>query len=173
MRKILTALIAGAILLGAMAPNAIARPATPDQIEQLGEALAALDTTIQKAENIEKKRWRYQECRFQSLENRVWSPREEYLTAKCAVSKWDVSGGLSKFIQVGDCESGWYRWANNSDNYLGLFQHQASSYTNRISSFEPNTWDFHLSTWWPNSRGQIVMTARMVHAVGWGPWPCA
>src|SRR5262245_20339951 len=117
--------------------------------------------------------WRNKECRFQSLQKPLWTAREERLTAQCAVEKWTVPGGFGTFEAVGSCESGWNRFASNGGNYLGLFQHAAASYIGRIHAFEPPTWEKGLSERWTNSRGQIVMTARMVHAVGWGPWTCA
>lgn len=117
--------------------------------------------------------WRYDECRFQSLQRPLWTATEERLTLECAVAKWAVPGGVAKAQQVGDCESGWWRFANNGGRYLGLFQHAASAYVPRIYAYEPAAWDRKLSTRWTNSRGQIVMSVRMVHDVGWGPWSCA
>src|SRR5262245_55124708 len=73
-----------------------------------------------------KEWWRNKECRFQSLQKPMWTPREEYLTAVCATRKYGVD--LGTFVSVGQCESGWNRFANNSGNYLGLFQHAAGSY---------------------------------------------
>lgn len=117
--------------------------------------------------------WRQKECRFQSLQKPLWTPTEERLTAECAVDRWSVPGGLSKFIDVGMCESGFNRFASNGGNYLGLYQHAASAYVSRINTYDPPSWDRHLSTRWTNSRGQLVMTARMVHDLGWSPWTCA
>src|SRR5262245_56072871 len=115
--------------------------------------------------------WRQAECRYQSLERPIWTPREEYLTTVCASRKTGVS--LGTLISIAQCESGWNRFANNGGNYLGLFQHAASSYVSRIRSFEPPTWEKGLSERWTNSRGQIVMSARMMAAVGTSPWSCA
>src|SRR5262245_11738598 len=120
---------------------------------------------------IEWKPWRNGECRFQSLDKAAWTPREEYLTAVCATDKAGVS--LPVFLAIGQCESGWNRFANNGGSYLGLFQHAAGAYVGRIHAYNPPAWDRGLSERWTNSRGQIVMSARMMSAVGTGPWGCA
>lgn len=128
-----------------------------------------LQTTAQ-AKDTE---WREKECRYQSLDKGLWTAREERLTAECATRKWSVPGGLSEFDAIAACESGWNRFANNAGRYVGLFQHAASAYVARIQQYDPPAWDRGLSTRWQNSRGQIVMSARMMHAVGTSPWSCA
>jgi len=142
-RQMLKILIAGILLSGAMAPNAIA----------------------------ELKDWRQEECKFQGVERGIWTAREERLTSICVLQKWSVPGGYSKFYDVGDCESGWWRFSNNDGRYLGLFQHSSYYWSTRVANMEPVGW--HLSRKWTNSRTQIVVTARMVHSGGWGPWTCA
>ena len=143
MRRILLVLVAGTILLGAGAPNATADG------------------------------WRQDECRFQSLHQATWTAREERLTAKCAIDHWSVPGGYAKLYSVGDCESGWNRFANNAGRYLGLFQHSESYWQDRVNAYEPTAWEKGLSERWTNSRTQIIVTARMAHRDGWGPWRCA
>jgi hypothetical protein len=117
--------------------------------------------------------WRQDQCRYQSLEKGTWTAREERLTAACVEAKWPVPGGLQKMVQVGSCESGWYRLANNGGNYLGLFQHAAPYWSGRVGSLMPRAWRLGQWSRWQNSRAQIVVTARMVHSGGWGPWTCA
>lgn len=90
----------------------------------------------------------------------------------CVLERWSVDGGLSKFRAVGDCESGWWRFANNGGSYLGLFQHAASSWYGRVSASMPTRWKVGPWTRWTNSRAQIVTTAVMVHNGGWSPWSC-
>jgi hypothetical protein len=119
--------------------------------------------------------WRWQECRFQTLDNAIWTAREEWLTARCAVEKFHPTS-LAEFDSIARCESGWWRFAvNGSPNtgYVGLFQHDAESYVGRVHAFEPGSWEKGLSERWTNSRGQIVMSARMMAAVGLSPWACA
>lgn len=189
MRRLIWTLIAGSVLLGAVAPHAMASDgtqnqyagskATPADIAEVFEAIGDLQATMAGVDEMlvssqgRPSNWREQECRYQSLNDPLWTAREERLTAACATGKWSVPGGLSKFMSVGSCESGWNRFANNGGRYLGLFQHAASAYVGRVNDYQPPSWDVALSTRWTNSRGQIVMTARMVHASGWGAWTCA
>lgn len=151
MRKAFSVLVAGIILSGALASSATAEVPQPVHID----------------------REMSRQCRFQWVDKPLWTAREERLTAKCAVDHWSVYGGLSKFIAVGSCESGWYRFANNGGNYLGLFQHSASAWYYRTRSYIPIKWRWGQWDRWTNSRAQIIVTARMVHMGGWGPWTCA
>lgn len=121
--------------------------------------------------NVEVKPWRYEQCRFQGLRAAPWTPLEEKLTSLCALARWSVPGGYRKFYAVGDCESGWNRLASNGGMYLGLFQHSALYWEERVKRFTPKTWT--LSASWRNSRTQIIITARMVNRGGWHPWSCA
>lgn len=116
--------------------------------------------------------WRWEECRFQSLRPGTWTELEEHRTARCAVEHFPIEGGIRKLLAVGECESHWWRFAVGRYGHLGIFQHDPDSYTSRVAAYEP-AWDFELSRRWPNSRGQIVTTVRMVRAVGWSPWYCA
>ena len=120
-----------------------------------------------------KATWRQIECRFNSLYAPAWTAKEERLTSECVLAKWGVSGGYRKFWAVGACESDWNRMAYNGGgpSYLGLFQHSAAYWGARVRNLEPARWT--LAPHWSNSRTQIVVTARMVHAGGWGPWSCA
>lgn len=172
----LATLCLGFMIHAEMNAEAAAKPATPKDWKEFFEAVGDLEATMAGAEAMlvpDAQDWRWDECRFQSLNRPLWTAREERLTAECAVEKWSVPGGLSEFISIGQCESGWSRFANNAGNYLGLFQHAASAYVSRIHSYNPPSWDRGLSTRWTNSRGQIVMSARMMHAEGTGAWACA
>jgi hypothetical protein len=113
-----------------------------------------------------------QQCRFDWLDHQTWTNREEHRTARCVLERWPVPGGMPKFVDVGDCESGWLRFAYNPDGpYGGLFQHDLYSWPYRVKAYEPTWW--HLKPQWTNPRTQIVVTARMVIAQGWSAWSCA
>jgi hypothetical protein len=190
-KRTLSTLIAACVLCGAMAiaPRAMATdsgvdtdpplkgPATAADWADFFEAVGEVQATLAQADELIHTRsigsWRNDECRFQSLDEGLWTEREERLTAVCATHRWSVAGGLAKFMAVGSCESGWNRKASNGGSYLGLFQHAAGAYLSRIHAYDPPAWHHHLSLSWTNSRGQIVMTARMVHEQGWGAWTCA
>lgn len=116
--------------------------------------------------------WRWDKCRFQGLQAPKWTQHEEDLTARCAVMHFSVPGGLSKFRAVISCESGWNRNAvSASGTFVGLAQHHRGYWLSRYKAFAPPHWD--LKPGWANSRTHLIVTARMVHAGGWGPWSCA
>lgn len=185
MKRLSMVLVAGAVLVGALAPIATAQEAQPEKEapleleatledwKEFGAELEDLKLTLAAAEAAIGEEWRQDECRFQSLRRGTWTALEERLTSTCAIAKWPVSGGYDQFFSVAACESGWNRFANNSGRYLGLFQHAAPYWSGRVGSSQPSGWDKKLSTRWTNSRSQIVVTARMVHSGGWGPWGCA
>lgn len=113
-----------------------------------------------------------QECQFNSMNTQMdWTDREEARTTWCVLEHWPVPGGISKFRAVGQCESGWYRFSYNPNGHAGIFQHDVDAWPYRVRSYEPVGWN--LKPGWTNSRTQIVVTARMVRAQGWGAWTCA
>ena len=155
-----------------------AREATPAEIAAFLHDLQAFDADLARAETkVFSNKERMKECRYQSLNRPIWTAREEHLTAVCAVRHF-WPGRLSEFLAIGQCESGWSRFSYNDnppgqEDYEGLFQHAASSYTSRIATYDPPAWHHPLSPKWTNSRGQIVMSARMMAASGTGAWTCA
>lgn len=115
-----------------------------------------------------------QECRFQYLDHATWTSREEIKTLACVVDRFGpIDGGIPKAVAVGNCESGWYRFASNGGSYLGIFQHSASAWPYRVRSYMPSEWRIGPWEHWQNPRSQAVVTVRMVRAGGWGPWSCA
>src|SRR3990170_6736929 len=111
---------------------------------------------------------RERQCRFQWVDPAKWTAKEERLTAGCVVQRWSVSGGIEKFTDVIQCESGWWRFAIGRYGHLGLGQHDPDSWDGRVKIWEPNHWTLRPS--WKNSRTQITVTARMAHVLGWWPW---
>ena len=117
---------------------------------------------------------RERQCRFQWVDPGTWTAREEQRTLACVVQHFGpIDGGVDKARQVGSCESGWYRLASNGGDYLGLFQHAATAWPSRVAWAMPDGWRVGPWSSWRNSRAQIVVTVRMVHASGWGAWSCA
>jgi len=183
-KRILWILIAGSVLWG-IAPQAMATdrgvdtdpplkgPATAQDWAEFFEAVGELNATLAsfEADSLAPvQHWRYDRCQFQSLMPGLWTPREERLSAKCAVRHWSVPGGLSQMLSVGQCESGWNRFSHSPLGYVGIFQHDEDSWAGRVATFEPGPhWD--LSSQWTNSRSQVIVTARMAHNDGdWGQW---
>ena len=97
----------------------------------------------------------------------------------CAVRRWDVDGGLSKALDVAQCESGLWPWAVGGDN-LGVFQHKARYWAGRVHALLRREWFYQLRDGKPdtipsafNARANVLVAIRMVHGGGWGPWSCA
>lgn len=120
----------------------------------------------------QRREWRWRQCRFQGLEHPKWTAREERLTARCVEDHFATPGGLAELDSIITCESGWNRFAYNpSGPYVGLAQHALSAWSARVRSYSPRHWNLHPA--WANSRTMLVITARMMRAVGLSPWACA
>jgi len=140
------------------------------------EALASARLADSQAteSGTQQQRIRERTCRFQWVDRPIWTAREERRTLACVVDRFGpVDGGIPKVEQVGSCESGWNRLASNGGDYLGLFQHAAAYWPSRVEWAMPDGWRVGPWARWTNSRAQIVVTVRMVHASGWGAWSCA
>ena len=163
MRRVVVYAAAIAALLSGGAMEATGSSAEP----RLAHLLAAApgDATQQLRERT---------CRYQWVDRATWTAREEQRTLACVVQHFGpIDGGIDKARQVGSCESGWYRLASNGGLYLGLFQHAAAYWPSRVAWAMPDGWRVGPWSSWKNSRAQIVVTVRMVHASGWGAWSCA
>lgn len=99
---------------------------------------------------------------------------------RCAVERWPVPGGASKAISVATCESGLWPWAVGGDN-LGIFQHKDDYWMSRVRTYLKPRW-FNDSQWErlttkPSgaflARANILVSIKMAHRGGWGPWACA
>jgi hypothetical protein len=147
LKRAITVLVAGTILLGASAPIATAENRQKERIEREMRT----------------------DCQFEFVHDAHWTDWEERLTARCLVRKWSVPGGLPQLASVISCESGWWRFARNPSGYVGLGQHDAGAWPSRVRSWAPAHWD--LNPYWANSRSNLTVTVRMAHADGhWGQW---
>jgi hypothetical protein len=98
----------------------------------------------------------------------------------CAVDRWPVDGGLPKALAVADCESSFWPWANANGNY-GVFQQRGAYWVDRVGSYLHRDW--WTSTQWKRlhtvpagpylARANVILSIRMAHNGGWGPWSCA
>jgi hypothetical protein len=139
-------------------------------------AEARLADSQATASGTQTQQIRERTCRYQWVDPGTWTAREERRTLACVVDRFGpVDGGISKVEQVGSCESGWNRLAVGGAGgaYLGLFQHGATYWPSRVAWAMPDGWRVGPWSSWKNSRAQLVVTVRMVHASGWGAWSCA
>jgi hypothetical protein len=86
---------------------------------------------------------------------------------RCAAWRWPVPGGPAFALDVAWCES---RFRPNAVNgrSQGLYQHVVDYWPGRYERWTYPRWRLYPSIW--NARTQAIVTMRMVHAGGWGPW---
>jgi hypothetical protein len=85
---------------------------------------------------------------------------------RCAARRWNVSGGPHKAIRVARCESRLDPHAYNPGGYAGVFQQATRYWPGRAT-----TYGFHDYSVF-NGRANIMVSVRMAHRGGWGPWAC-
>lgn len=147
MKRTLMALVAGAVLFGAVAP-ATAVP-QPVRIEREMES----------------------KCRFQWVDPGEWTQREEFLTATCITSRWPVPGGYAQLNCVASHESGWNRFAYNPNGHVGLFQHDEGAWRGRVYRARNVHPYWRIPVDWRNSFTQLLVTDVMVRGDGdWHQW---
>jgi hypothetical protein len=88
---------------------------------------------------------------------------------RCAVAKWAVHGGAARAICIAKRESGLVPTAESGGgDFLGLFQHMATAWPDRYDAWTWPRWKLKDDAL--NGRTNAVVTIRMVHDGGWGPW---
>lgn len=88
---------------------------------------------------------------------------------RCAVAKWPVRGGAARAICIADRESGLIPTAASAGgDFLGLFQHMASAWPDRYATWTWPGWGLKQDAL--NGRTNTIVTIRMAHDGGWGPW---
>ena len=108
------------------------------------------------------------QCR--TSEANGWSNQDVEQAIRCAVSKWSVPGGALKALSVARCESGFNEHATYTD-HVGVYQHVRRYWPARFRAHRVRGWHMHPSPF--NARSNVVVSIRMVHSGGWGPWSCA
>ena len=83
---------------------------------------------------------------------------------RCAAEHWNVPGGADLALHIADRESHYYPNAYNPSGCAGIYQHMLRFWPGRAASFGFQGWSAY------NARANIIVTMRMVHADGWGPW---
>lgn len=89
--------------------------------------------------------------------------REVKETIRCAAHRWEVNGGARKALRVADCESGFNPDARGN-GYAGVYQHVKTAWPDRAATF-----GFKGASVF-NGRANSIVSIRMAHAGGWGPW---
>ncbi|MFB3737987.1 MAG: hypothetical protein ACE14W_03350 [Candidatus Velamenicoccus archaeovorus] len=86
---------------------------------------------------------------------------------RCAARHWRVPGGPDKAVAVARCESGLDPRAFNGAGYAGVFQQSTRYWRGRARSYGFPDWSVF------NGRANVIVSIRMAHRYGWGPWGCA
>jgi soluble lytic murein transglycosylase-like protein len=86
---------------------------------------------------------------------------------RCSVRRWHVPGGAHKAIVVARRESRFHPRAYNPAGYKGLYQQSVRYWRGRARRYGFPGWSAF------NGRANVIVSIRMVHRGGWGPWSTA
>lgn len=88
---------------------------------------------------------------------------------RCAVRRWSVPGGSATALCIARRESGLLPWAESPDGLnKGLFQQHVDYWDGNYDTYTRRTWE--LSRRILSGRTNTVVSIRMAHEIGWGPW---
>jgi hypothetical protein len=88
---------------------------------------------------------------------------------RCAVKHWPVPGGAATAICIAKRESGLNPKAESSDGLnKGLFQQHVDYWDGNYDRYTRTFWELRHSIL--NGRTNAIVSIRMAHAGGWGPW---
>jgi hypothetical protein len=85
---------------------------------------------------------------------------------RCAARRWDVAGGPDKAVRVARCESRFDPEAYNPGGYAGVYQQATRYWPPRARTYGFRDYSVY------NGRANIIVSVRMAHRGGWGPWAC-
>ena len=86
---------------------------------------------------------------------------------RCAARRWDVAGGPHKALSVARCESRFDPRAYNPGGYAGVYQQAKRYWPPRATTYGFRDHSVY------NGRANVIVSVRMAHRGGWGPWSCA
>ncbi|HZD80542.1 MAG TPA: hypothetical protein VE646_10960 [Actinomycetota bacterium] len=122
--------------------------------------LAMPATPVQARERSQVPRWR---CRI-DWQHGPWHVKK---LIRCAARHWRVPGGPDKAVSVARCESRLDPSAYNAGGFAGVFQQSTRYWRGRA-----RTYGFPAHSVF-NGRANVIVSVRMAHRYGWGPWGCA
>jgi hypothetical protein len=94
------------------------------------------------------------------------SPFQLKRLIRCAARRWDVAGGPDKAVAVARCESRLNPRAYNPGGYAGVFQQATRYWPSRATNYGFPDYSVY------NGRANVMVSVRMAHRGGWGPWSC-
>jgi hypothetical protein len=88
---------------------------------------------------------------------------------RCAVGRWSVRGGVSTALCIAKRESGLLPWAESSNGInKGLYQQHVDYWSTNYETYAWPGWELKKRIL--NGRTNAIVSIRMAHAGGWGPW---
>jgi hypothetical protein len=88
---------------------------------------------------------------------------------RCAVKRWSVPGGATTAVCIARRESGLLPWAESRDGLnKGLFQQHVRYWDGNYDSYTRPGWELRRAI--VSGRTNTVVSIRMAHDIGWGPW---
>lgn len=102
---------------------------------------------------------------------------------RCVIEEFGpVPGGVPNALRIARCESGDHLWPwAQTGSSAGVFQQNTRYWVGRVSDFLRAKWFTHRE--WRaihsvpngayNPRANVIVSIRMAHGGGWGPWSCA
>ncbi len=87
----------------------------------------------------------------------------------CAVARWTVPGGVAVAMCIAKRESGLLPWAESGDGLnKGLFQQHVRYWDGNYDAYTRPVWQ--LPPRIVSGRTNAIVSIRMAHDIGWGPW---
>jgi hypothetical protein len=88
---------------------------------------------------------------------------------RCAVDRWRVPGGAKTALCIAKRESGLIPWAASKDGLnKGLFQQHVRWWDGNYRAYSRPAWA--LPPRIVSGRTNAIVSIRMAHDIGWGPW---
>lgn len=88
---------------------------------------------------------------------------------RCAVRRWSVPGGQAVALCIAKRESGLIPWAESGDGLnKGLFQQHVNYWNANYDNYTAASWKLKHNIL--NGRTNAIVSIRMAHDIGWGPW---
>ena len=88
---------------------------------------------------------------------------------RCAVQRWSVPGGSAVALCIAKRESGLIPTATSGDGLnKGLFQQHVNYWDGNYDNYTVPSWKLKHGIL--NGRTNTIVSIRMAHDIGWGPW---
>ncbi|HWC71422.1 MAG TPA: hypothetical protein VG993_09700 [Actinomycetota bacterium] len=88
---------------------------------------------------------------------------------RCAATRWRVPGGAKVALCIAKRESGLLPWAASKDGLnKGLFQQHVRWWDGNYRTYTRPLWA--LPPRIVSGRTNAIVSIRMAHEIGWGPW---